>query len=57
MARYCSNYYVFKASIKEQSNTIENAFEIWVLNNLGLVFKTYITIVNKKMQKDNNWKK
>ena len=52
MAKYCSKYYALKTSIKEQSITIKDALKIPMLNNLGPVFKTYLTIVNDQMQKD-----
>ena len=52
MAEYCSKYYALKASIKEQSITIEDAFKIRMLNKLGPAFKTYLTVVNNRMQKD-----
>ena len=40
------------ASIKKQSITIEDTLKIWMLNNLGPAFKTYLTVVNNWMQKD-----
>lgn len=49
IAKYQSKYYIFKASIKEQRITIEDAIKIQMLNNLGPVFKTYLTIVNNWM--------
>lgn len=52
MAEYRSEYYALKASIKEQSITIEDALKIWMLNNLGPAFKTYLTVVNDWMRKD-----
>ena len=52
MAEYCSKYYALKASIKEQSITIEDALKIRMLNNLGPTFKTYLTVVNDRMRKD-----
>ncbi len=52
MAEYCSKYYALKASIKEQSITIEDALKIRMLNNLGPAFKTYLTVVNDRMRKD-----
>lgn len=52
MAKYCSKYYTLKASMKKQSITIEDTLQIQMLNNLGPVFKTYLTIVNNWMQKD-----
>ena len=56
MAEYRSKYYTFKASIKEQNITIEDALKIRMLNNLGPTFKTYLTIVNNQMQKDEKLK-
>ena len=56
MAEYCSKYYALKASIKEQSITIEDALKIWMLNNFGPAFKTYLTIINNQMQKDKKLK-
>lgn len=52
IAKYCSKYYILKASIKKQNIIIEDALQIWILNNLGLVFKIYLTIVNNQMQKN-----
>ncbi len=52
MAEYRSKYYALKASIKEQSITIEGALKTRMLNNLASAFKTYLTIVNDRMQKD-----
>ena len=52
MAEYRSKYYALKASIKEQSITIEDALKIRMLNNLGPAFKTYLTVVNDRMRKD-----
>ena len=52
MAEYRLKYYALKASIKEQNITIKDALKIWMLNNLGLAFKTYLTVVNDRMQKD-----
>ena len=52
MAEYRSKYYALKASIKEQSITIEDALKIRMLNNLGPTFKIYPTVVNDRMQKD-----
>ena len=52
MADYRSKYYALKASIKEQSITIEDALKIRMLNNLGHAFKTYLTVVNDRMRKD-----
>ena len=52
MAEYWSKYYVLKASIMEQSITIEDALKIRMLNNLGPAFKTYLTIVNDQMRKN-----
>lgn len=51
MVEYHSKYYVFKASIKEQYIIIENTLKIRILNNLSLVFKTYLIILNNQMQK------
>ena len=51
MAKYRSKYYALKASIKEQSITIEDALKIRMLNNLGPAFKTYLTVVNNRMRK------
>lgn len=56
MAEYCLKYYAFKASIKEQSVTIEDALKIRMLNNIGPVFETYFTIVNNQMQKNTKLK-
>ena len=52
MAEYRSKYYALKASIKEESITIEDALKMWILNNLGPAFKIYLTVVNNRMQKD-----
>ena len=52
MAEYRSKYYALKASIKEQNITIEDALKIRMLNNLGPAFKTYLTVVNDRMRKD-----
>lgn len=52
MAEYRSKYYALKASITEQSITIEDALKIRMLNNLGPAFKTYLTVVNDRMRKD-----
>ena len=52
MAEYRSKYYALKASIKGQSITIEDALKIRMFNNLGPAFKTYLTVVNDRMQKD-----
>lgn len=30
--------------------TIENALRIWILNNLGLVFQTYQTVIKNKIR-------
>lgn len=46
MAKYCSKYYIFKASIKKQNNIIENMHTICILNNFGPIFKIYFTVVN-----------
>ncbi len=54
MAKYYSKYYVFKASIKEQNITIKDALKIWILNNLGPISKTYLTIIKNQIQKDEN---
>lgn len=51
MAEYCWKFYALKASIKNQSITIKDVFKIQMLNNLGLAFKTYLTVVNNQMQK------
>lgn len=51
MAEYCSKYYAPKASIKVQSITIEDALKIRMLKNLGLAYKTYLTVINDRMQK------
>lgn len=47
--KYCSKYYVFKASIKEQNITIKNVFKIQILNNLGPKFKTYLIVVENQI--------
>lgn len=52
MAKYCSKYYALKTIIKKQNITIKDALKIWILNNLGSVFITYLTIINNQMQKD-----
>ena len=52
MAEYRSKYYALKASIKEQSITIEDALKIRMLNNLGPAFKTYLTVVNDQIRKE-----
>lgn len=31
---------------------IKNVFKIWILNNLDLTFKTYLTVINNHIQKD-----
>lgn len=51
MTEYLSKYYILKTSFKKQSITIEDAFKIWILNNLGLAFKIYLTVVNDRMRK------
>lgn len=57
MAEYRSQYYALKASIKEQNITIENKQKIWILNNFGLALKTYLTIINDCIQKEEKLKK
>lgn len=58
ITEYQSKCFVLKASIKELSIKIKDALKIEMLNNLGLAFKTYFTIVNnpiwrnKKLEKD-----
>ncbi len=52
MAEYRSKYHALKASIKEQSITLENALKIQMLNNFGQTFKTYLTIVNDPVRKE-----
>lgn len=52
MAKYCSKYYTLKANIKEQSIIIKNVFKIQIFNNFSFAFKTYFTIVNNRMQKN-----
>ena len=52
MAEYRSKYYALKASIKEQNITIEDVLKIRMLNNLGPAFKTYLTVINDQMRKD-----
>ena len=52
MAEYRSKHYALKARIKEQNITIEDALKIRMLNNLGPAFKTYLTVVNDRMRKD-----
>lgn len=52
MAEYRSQYYALKSSISEQKITIEDALKIRMLNNLGLAFKTYLTVVNDRMRTD-----
>ena len=37
---------------KSRGITIEVILKIWILNNLGLAFQTYLTIFNNQMQKD-----
>lgn len=51
MIEYQSKYYTLKESIIEQSIIIEDTLKIRMLNNLGLAFKTYFTVVNNQMQK------
>ena len=51
MTEYHSKYYAAKASIQEQNITIEDALKIWMLNNLGPTFKTYLTVINDQIQK------
>ena len=51
MAEYYSKYYSLKASIKEQSITIEDILKIWMLNHFGPAFKIYLTVINNCMQK------
>lgn len=46
MAKHCSKYYALKISIKEQNIIIEQVFKIWMFNNFGLAFKTYLTVLN-----------
>ena len=57
IAEYRSKYYVLKASIKEQSITIADTPKIRMLNNLSLGFKTYLIVVNDRMQKDEQLEK
>ena len=52
IAEYRSEYYSHRASIKEQSITIEDAFKIRMLNNFGPAFKTYLTVNNDCIRKD-----
>lgn len=52
IAEYHSKYFTLKTSIKKQNITIEDTLKIWMLNNFGLAFKTYLTVVNDWMQKD-----
>ncbi len=52
MVEYRSKYHTLKASIKEQSITVEDALNIQMLNNLGQTFKTYLTIVNDQVRKE-----
>lgn len=52
MIKYRSKYYGLKASIKEQNITIKDALKIWILNNLGPIFKIYLTVINNQMQKN-----
>lgn len=54
MAEYHSKYYPLKANISEQKIMIEDALKIQMLSNLGPSFKTYLTVVNDRMQKDEN---
>lgn len=51
MAEYRSKYYALKASITEQSITIEDALKIRMLNNLGPAFKPCLIVVNDRMRK------
>lgn len=52
MAKYCSKYHALKASDQEQSITIKDVLKIWMFNNPGPIFKTYLIIINDWMQKD-----
>lgn len=52
MAGYRSKYYALKASMNGQNVAIEDALKIRKLNNLGLAFKTYLTVFNDRMRKD-----
>ncbi len=56
IAEYRSKYYTHNASIKEQSISIEDALKIRLLNNLWPAFKTYLTVVNDRMRKDEKLK-
>lgn len=57
MAKYCFKYYALKTSIKKQNITIKDALKIQILNNLSPIFKTYLTIVNNWMQKNEKLEK
>lgn len=57
MTEYCSKYYTLKASIKEQNISIKDKLKIQMLNNFELAFKTYLTIVNDWMWKDEKLEK
>lgn len=57
MAKYCSKYYTFKASIKKQNITIKDALKIWMLSSFSPAFKIYLTIVNNWIQKDKKLEK
>ena len=52
MAEYRSKYYSLKASIKKRSVTIKDELKTRILNNLGPACKTYFTVVNDRMRKD-----
>lgn len=54
MAEYHSKYYPLKANISEQKIMIEDALKISLLNNPGPSFKTYLTVLNDRMRKDEN---
>lgn len=55
-SRVCSKYYAVKANIEEQSIIIEDVFKIRMLHNLGFIFKTYLTIINNQIHKNEQLK-
>lgn len=56
MVEYWSKYYAWKANITEQNIAIKDTLKIQMLNNLGPVFITYLTVVNNQMSKDKKLK-
>lgn len=50
-------WHSIKASIKEQNIFFKDVLKIRMFNNLGPEFKTYLTVVNDRMQKDKKLEK